>query len=31
MKSFAEDELEIKVGDTEKIYQLFQKSPQGKH
>jgi uncharacterized oxidoreductase len=28
MKSFAEDELEIRVGDTEKIYQLFQKSPQ---
>jgi uncharacterized oxidoreductase len=28
MKSFANDELEIHVGDTEKIYQLFLKSPE---
>jgi uncharacterized oxidoreductase len=27
LKSFEEDELEIRVGDTEKIYQLFLKSP----
>ncbi|WP_091148190.1 Rossmann-fold NAD(P)-binding domain-containing protein [Mucilaginibacter pineti] len=28
MKSFEKDELEIHVGDTEKIYQLFLKSPE---
>jgi uncharacterized oxidoreductase len=28
MKCFAGNELEIKVGDTERIYQLFLKSPQ---
>jgi uncharacterized oxidoreductase len=28
LKSFEKDELEIRVGDTETIYQLFLKSPE---
>ena len=28
INSFEKDELEIRVGDTEKIYQLFLKSPE---
>jgi uncharacterized oxidoreductase len=28
LESFEKDELEIRVGDTERIYQLFLKSPE---